>query len=113
MDMDGKVLFKILRKKLSLFGRWRGQRCDGDSTTWFEVRRHCRMLLKNSRGTVFEVRVGRVNNIQTHCLKMEDKSAFKVVDMGDGLLAQVGFFFSSFSSFLYWRDLSWLILRPS
>ncbi|KAK1291137.1 hypothetical protein QJS10_CPB17g01334 [Acorus calamus] len=88
MDMDGKVLFKILRKKLSLFGRWRGQRCDGDSTTWFEVRRHCRMLLKNSSGTVFEVRVGRVNNIQTHCLRIEGKSAFKVVDMEDGLLAQ-------------------------
>ncbi|KAJ9706547.1 hypothetical protein PVL29_001830 [Vitis rotundifolia] len=74
MDLQGKVLFTILQRKLHVFGRWEGYKCNGSKENnqkpWFQVRKNCRILGGGSS-----------------CLT--GKSAFKIVDSQGGLVAEV------------------------
>ncbi|PON62834.1 LURP1-related protein domain containing protein [Parasponia andersonii] len=49
MDLKGKVIYTIRKKKLQAFGGWDGYRLSGsdmkDSKPWFRVTRHCKMLM--------------------------------------------------------------------
>ncbi|OVA05247.1 Initiation factor 2B-related [Macleaya cordata] len=55
MDIEGKVLVTIVRKKLRLFGRWEGYKSTTNSNLekelikpWFQVRKSCRFLKGNN-----------------------------------------------------------------
>ncbi|RVW16360.1 Protein LURP-one-related 4 [Vitis vinifera] len=92
MDLQGKVLFTILQRKLRVFGRWEGYKSNGskgnNQKPWFQVRKNCRIL---GGGSSCQVTV-RPNEAQSYCYRIQGltgKSAFKIVDSQGGLVAEV------------------------
>ncbi|MCL7027862.1 hypothetical protein MKW94_015679 [Papaver nudicaule] len=87
MDLKGKVLFTILRKKLRLFGRWEGYKSTNGSKgkPWFQVRKN----LNSNTGVDVTVMKGS-DETGTHCYRMErlkgsgSKLACKIMDVQTG-----------------------------
>ncbi|PON86431.1 LURP1-related protein domain containing protein [Trema orientale] len=93
MDLRGKVLFTILRKKMWVFSHWEGYKSNGldsnnDDKPLFQVRKNCRVHL----GKDFSCKVTlRYNNNQASYYRLEGsagKSALRIVDGQGGLLAE-------------------------
>ncbi|PSS04161.1 Protein LURP-one-related like [Actinidia chinensis var. chinensis] len=89
MDLQGKVLFSIQRKKLSIFGHWDICRWSGSQMKqWFQARRNCNIL---GRGTDCQVTLGR-DKTKLHGYRMlglAKKLGFKITDWCDELVAEV------------------------
>ncbi|XP_034707362.1 protein LURP-one-related 4-like [Vitis riparia] len=92
MDLQGKVLFTILQRKLHVFGRWEGYKCNGSKADsqkpCFQVRKHCRIL---GGGSSCEVTV-RPNEAQSCYYRIQGlagKSTFKIVNSEGGVMAEV------------------------
>ncbi|KAF8401164.1 hypothetical protein HHK36_014468 [Tetracentron sinense] len=92
MDLRGKVLITILRKKFRLFGRWEGYISTGSKLDkgkqWFQVRKPFRILKRDSP---CEVTVG-LDKDQPNDYRIEksaSKSTCKIVDKSGGLVAEV------------------------
>nr|POE67980.1 protein lurp-one-related 11 [Quercus suber] len=92
MDIKGKVLFTVLRKRFKLFRFWEGYRSSDTETVikkpCFQVRKSMRI----SRGdSPCEVIVGLDEN-QSHHYKIQtwnSKSVCKIVDQSGGLVAEL------------------------
>ncbi|KAL7165336.1 hypothetical protein ACSBR2_041099 [Camellia fascicularis] len=87
MDLRGKVLFSIRKKKLGLLGHWDGYKWSGSEgkkeRPWFQVRRNSNNILR--RDMDCHVSLG-CDKAQANCYKMvglAGKYAFKITD-GDG-----------------------------
>ncbi|KAI3920652.1 hypothetical protein MKW92_021013 [Papaver armeniacum] len=88
MDLKGKVLFTILKKRLRLFGRWEGYKSSNGSKgkPWFQVRKNL-----NSNMEV-DVTVVKKEPYETgaNCYRMErlkgssSKLACKIIDVQTG-----------------------------
>ncbi|KAF8379480.1 hypothetical protein HHK36_028915 [Tetracentron sinense] len=92
MDLRGKVLFTIRRKKLHVFGRWEGYKSNDSRVKkekpWFQVRKHCKILKGDSP---CEVTVG-CDKAQASCYtieRLDGKSSCKIVDDAGRLVAEV------------------------
>ncbi|KAA8522387.1 hypothetical protein F0562_013252 [Nyssa sinensis] len=92
MDLRGKVLCTILRKKLWAFGNWDGYKSNGpqvkNEKPWFKVRKNGKFLKRDS---ACQVTVG-CNEAQTSCYRIEGivhKSEFKIIDSERGVVAEV------------------------
>ncbi|XP_077240892.1 protein LURP-one-related 11-like [Tasmannia lanceolata] len=92
MDLRGRVLFTIIRKKLGVFGHWEGYKSNGSKQEqekpWFRVRKPCRILKGNSP---CKVTVAWDKN-HTDYYRIEGfagKSACKIVDHAGRLVAEV------------------------
>ncbi|KAM7525746.1 hypothetical protein LguiA_015648 [Lonicera macranthoides] len=99
MDLRGRVLFSIQRKRLQLLRGWDGYKWSGSSEVkkdkpWFRVREDVK---NNLRGNMsFNVLLGctdhKSNNgkgRQYRIIKLAGKSSFRVIDSDDGLVAEV------------------------
>uniref|UniRef100_A0A1D1Z190 Protein LURP-one-related 11 n=1 Tax=Anthurium amnicola TaxID=1678845 RepID=A0A1D1Z190_9ARAE len=90
MDLPGKVLFKILRrKKLHVLGRWEGYRCSGSEEQLnpsFRVKKPVRIF---SRDAPCEVTVFDADSC---CYRIDGvvcKSAYKITDVRGELVAEM------------------------
>ncbi|KAK9276046.1 hypothetical protein L1049_007022 [Liquidambar formosana] len=93
MDLRGRVLFTIRRRKLRVFGRWNGYKCNGsmvkNEIPCFQVRKNYRLLRGDSS---CQVTVRPVEGCQATCYRFEGlagKAAFKIIDSEGGLVAEV------------------------
>ncbi|ERM96051.1 hypothetical protein AMTR_s00129p00095850 [Amborella trichopoda] len=91
MDLSGKLVFAILRKKLRVFGRWEGFKCKGSMVEhgkpWFQVRKPYRIL---KRDLNCEVTVG-CSEIQPIHYRLEGspgKASCKIVDRSGAVVAE-------------------------
>ncbi|KAL5551730.1 hypothetical protein UlMin_001906 [Ulmus minor] len=93
MDLQGKVLFTILRKKMWAFRRWEGYRSNsldsnGDNKPLFQVRKSCSFLRKDLCCKVLFI---QSENVQESWYKLEGsagKSALKIKDNHGRLVAE-------------------------
>ncbi|KAI3871176.1 hypothetical protein MKW98_015076 [Papaver atlanticum] len=85
MDLKGKVLFTILRKKLRLFGRWEGYKSGNSSKgnkPWFQVKKNLNMEVDV---TVKESDETGANSYRMERLKgSSSKLACKIMDVQTG-----------------------------
>ncbi|KAJ0980659.1 hypothetical protein J5N97_008914 [Dioscorea zingiberensis] len=98
MDTAGNTLFKILKKKLGVFGQWRGYRSgDGlkeeeeEKKPWFTARKAFRVLKRSggSWGITAMVGSGRDDHA---CFKIDasnDNKGYKIRNFAGELLAEV------------------------
>ncbi|XP_022732856.1 protein LURP-one-related 4-like [Durio zibethinus] len=88
MDLRGKVLFTILKKKLQIFGCWNGYRgnlaCTRKENPCFQVQRCCSFL---RRDLACQVTVG-FNKYWIVCLGRK-KQGFKMVNIAGDIVAEV------------------------
>ncbi|OAY72110.1 Protein LURP-one-related 11 [Ananas comosus] len=89
MDISGKVLFKILKKKL-FFGRWEGYKWNGlhqEANPWFKVKKPCRIFKGSSEQPYCEI---WSKSGQLLCYKIDGfsrkSSPYKIVDNSSGLV---------------------------
>ncbi|WOL16010.1 protein LURP-one-related 11-like [Canna indica] len=88
MDVNGKVVLKILKKKFRLFGRWEGYRCSDQIRPWFKVKRPCGFLDAEHPTCEVWTESGHLRFYQIDGLG--SKSSFKIVDMSQrNVLAEV------------------------
>ncbi|ONK62950.1 uncharacterized protein A4U43_C07F9800 [Asparagus officinalis] len=92
MNLDGKILFKIVKKKHRICGRWEGYKCnDGlqgeNSRPWFKVKKPC-YILRGFQPLYCEVSVDADHSI---CCKINktSNSSYKIVGISGELLAEV------------------------
>ncbi|KDP25460.1 hypothetical protein JCGZ_20616 [Jatropha curcas] len=90
MDLRGRVLVTIRRKRLLVFGRWYGYRWNPSNINkekpWFQVKKYCRVCIGNS--VYFKVTVG----FQKYwVVKLGHKAAeaFRIVDIDGDVVAEV------------------------
>ncbi|RZC85904.1 hypothetical protein C5167_026574 [Papaver somniferum] len=85
MDLKGKVLFTILKKKLRLFGRWEGYKYGNSSKgnkPWFQVKKNLNMEV--------DATVKESDETGANCYRMErlkgssSKLACKIMDVRTG-----------------------------
>ncbi|XP_008801112.2 protein LURP-one-related 11-like [Phoenix dactylifera] len=88
MDLSGKVLFKILRKKFRVCGRWEGYKCyssqNEESKPWFKVRKPWSILRDEQPSCEVWSDEGALM-----CYKIDglaSKSSYKIVDISSGLI---------------------------
>ncbi|XP_058079487.1 protein LURP-one-related 11-like [Magnolia sinica] len=90
MDLRGKVLLTIRRKKHRIFGCWEGYKCNGsnEEKPWFKVRKPWRILKGDSP---CEVSLGwdKDQPISYRIEGLDGRSACKIVDQNGGLVAEV------------------------
>ncbi|XVF51515.1 hypothetical protein PTKIN_Ptkin04bG0191000 [Pterospermum kingtungense] len=88
MDLQGQVLFTILKKKLQIFGCWNGYRGDFTSTKkekpWFQVKRSCSIV---KRDFSCQVTVG-FNKYWIVSLGRK-KQGFQIVNLAGDIVAEV------------------------
>ncbi|XP_075639722.1 protein LURP-one-related 4 [Castanea sativa] len=86
MDLRGKILFTIRRKKLQAFGCWNGYRWSGSSInkekSWFQVKKYCRMLM---RDVACRITVGYD---KYWIVRFANKAAFRIVDVNGDVVAE-------------------------
>ncbi|KAL5995794.1 hypothetical protein ACLOJK_025864 [Asimina triloba] len=92
MDLRGRVLFTICRKKLRVFGRWEGYKCNDsmveEKKPWFQVKKPCRIL---RRDMPCDVTVSQQQGPSSH-YKIVGKAgdlACQIVDQAGRLVAQM------------------------
>ncbi|KAA8522388.1 hypothetical protein F0562_013251 [Nyssa sinensis] len=92
MDLRGKVLFSIQPKKLQVFGCWDGYKWSDSAVNkespWFQVRKDLNILRKDMSCSV-TLGCGKS---KASCYKMvglAGKSAFKIIDTDDRIIAEV------------------------
>ncbi|KAK9277112.1 hypothetical protein L1049_006651 [Liquidambar formosana] len=93
MNLSGKVLCTILRKKWASRS-WDGHKCNGppkvkNEKPWFQVRKNCKTLKGGDSAYLAMVGCDRA---QSSCYRIEgspSKSAFKIMDSEQGLVAEV------------------------
>ncbi|EXB37382.1 Protein LURP-one-related 11 [Morus notabilis] len=96
MDLKGKVLFTILRKKIGVFRRWEGYKSNGlDSNNdkpFFQVRKSCSVNLGKDFSCKVTLRSNDMNNFEAlSCYKLEGspgKSALRIIDNQGRLVAE-------------------------
>ncbi|PSS04160.1 Protein LURP-one-related like [Actinidia chinensis var. chinensis] len=89
MDLQGKVLFSIRRKKLSIFGHWDIYRWSGSQMKkWFQARKNCNIL---GGDMACQVILGRdkAKSIGYRILGLTGKLEFKITDNRGELVAEV------------------------
>ncbi|XP_052210239.1 protein LURP-one-related 3-like [Diospyros lotus] len=92
MDLRGKVLFSVRRKKLGPFRRWSGYRWSGsrvmEERPLFDVRRYCNIL---KRDVVCHVSLGtgKARACGYTIQGLAGKLEFKLTDSHGGLVAEV------------------------
>ncbi|XVE57856.1 hypothetical protein DITRI_Ditri04bG0124000 [Diplodiscus trichospermus] len=88
MDLRGKVLFTILKKKLQIFGRWNGYRGDFTGTKkqkpWFQVKKCCRFLQRDIACQV-TVALNKFLIVSSG----PKKPGFKIVNLDGDIVAEV------------------------
>ncbi|KAL8268122.1 hypothetical protein R6Q59_001920 [Mikania micrantha] len=86
MDIRGKVLFSLLKKKLRLFGSWDGYKwdaCSSEKQLWFHVREHRSISVSlcdhKARGCTYKI------------VRMDSKLGFNIVDedQEDAVVAEI------------------------
>ncbi|KAJ3683727.1 hypothetical protein LUZ60_013954 [Juncus effusus] len=86
MDLRGKVLIKILKKKL-FFGRWEGYKSNEsnilESNTWFKVKRAHKIFQTETSSCEFQNDTGHQMNYQIDGFR---KMPCKIVDNSNGLV---------------------------
>ncbi|KAA8520808.1 hypothetical protein F0562_011481 [Nyssa sinensis] len=92
MDLTGKVLCTLLRKKLGAFWHWEGYKYNDpkvkNEKPWFQVRKNCKFLKRNSE---CQVTMG-CYEARTSCYRIEGnalKLALKIVNSEGGVVAEV------------------------
>ncbi|KAM7494225.1 hypothetical protein LguiB_028834 [Lonicera macranthoides] len=120
MDLRGKVLFSIHRKKLQVFGGWDGYKWKGSGSEvkkevpWFEARRKCCMNILKRNIVSCDVSLGCDHRAKTRCyeiLGLGGKSSFKIVDRQGALVAEVKQKEAS-SGILLGNDVLKLVVEP-
>ncbi|KAF8032998.1 hypothetical protein BT93_D1786 [Corymbia citriodora subsp. variegata] len=90
MDLSGKVLFTIIQRKLRVFGRWEGYRCDeqdaNNGKLWFRVKKGC-PIFKRRLSCQVSVHCDKGHNI-LNMESMAGKSEFRIVNRTGGLIAE-------------------------
>ncbi|CAK7335513.1 unnamed protein product [Dovyalis caffra] len=87
MDLRGRVLVTIRRKRLQIFGCWYGHRWNSDANKekpWFQVKKYCRFICTGS----FACQV-TVGFDKYWVVKMASKTAFRIVDIDGDAIAEV------------------------
>ncbi|GAA0163144.1 hypothetical protein LIER_19087 [Lithospermum erythrorhizon] len=95
MDSNGKVIFSIQKEKIPFIGNWNIHKWRDNNSCkegpWFRVKKNYKASQKN--GTTYQVSIGWDNSRRSYCYKiieiMSDKSAYKIVDSQDQLVAEV------------------------
>ncbi|OWM72021.1 hypothetical protein CDL15_Pgr017904 [Punica granatum] len=95
MDLQGRVLFTIIKRKLRFFGRWEGYKSEKYSAsgshnkrTWFRVRKDCSILKKSWHCDVTTF----CGKTQRSCYSIEgftDKLEFNIKNSIGSVLAEV------------------------
>ncbi|KAK3434385.1 protein LURP-one-related 11 [Eucalyptus grandis] len=90
MDLRGKVLFTIIQKKLRVFGRWEGYKCDeqdvNNGKLWFRVKKGC-SIFKSRLSCQVSVHCGEAQTF-FDIESVAGKSEFRIVDRTGGLIAE-------------------------
>ncbi|XP_057510327.1 protein LURP-one-related 4-like [Actinidia eriantha] len=89
MDLQGKVLFSIRRKKLSVFGNWDIYRWNGSQMNqWFQARKNCNIL---GGDMACHVTLGceKAKSSGYKILGLTEKLGFKIMDHRGELVAEV------------------------
>ncbi|KAG1338694.1 protein LURP-one-related 11-like [Cocos nucifera] len=88
MDLGGKVLFEILRKKFRVCGRWEGYKCCSsqheENKPWFKVKKPWSILRDEQPSCEVWSAGGALM-----CYKIDglaSKSSYKIVDISSGLV---------------------------
>ncbi|KAH7666761.1 LURP-one-related protein [Dioscorea alata] len=88
MDQSGRVLLKLLRKKLRVFGRWEGYKCNGSNEEmkpWFRVKKR---FLKGKE-SYCEVWDDNGHLIYYKVVGLPEKSSYKITDLASNIVAEV------------------------
>ncbi|GAV57929.1 Tub_2 domain-containing protein [Cephalotus follicularis] len=107
MDLRGRVLVTIRRKKLGLFGRWD---CyiwgyTNKVKPWFSVKKCCRILMGDVVCQAFD-------GCNKYCLEeLAGKAAFKIADTNKNIVAEVKQKQSS-SGYSLGEDVLTLVVEP-
>ncbi|KAH8521936.1 hypothetical protein POPTR_001G106400v4 [Populus trichocarpa] len=87
MDLRGRVLVTILRKRLHCFGCWYGYRWNSYANKekpWFQVKKYCRFICMGSFAC--QVTVG----FEKYWVeKLASKTAFRIVGIDGNVIAEV------------------------
>ncbi|GAA0155747.1 hypothetical protein LIER_13406 [Lithospermum erythrorhizon] len=94
MDSNGQVLFSIEKEKIPFIGNWNIYKWSDTNSRregpWFRVKKNLKASQKN--GTTCQVSLGW-DNTRASCYKiintMSNKSAYKIVDSQDQLIAEI------------------------
>ncbi|XP_010932005.1 protein LURP-one-related 11-like [Elaeis guineensis] len=93
MDQGGKALYKILRKKLRVFGRWEAYRYDDsngeEKMPRFRVKKACGILKGSGSFGIEVMGCGRENKASYKIEILKHQSVYRIMDMAGGLVAQV------------------------
>ncbi|XP_024031773.1 protein LURP-one-related 4 [Morus notabilis] len=84
MDLQGKVLYTIRKKKLQAFGgSWDGYKRGGSNMNkekpWFQVKRHCKMLIMGDMACQITVGCDKYRIV-----RLAGKGGFRIVNNLDG-----------------------------
>ncbi|XP_059661758.1 protein LURP-one-related 4-like [Cornus florida] len=114
MDLKGRVLCTILRKKLLAFGYWDGYKSNGhevkNEKPWFRVRKNYKFL---NRESACQVTMG-CDEAQASCFRIQGnarKSEFKIIDNEGRVVAEVKQKQSS-SGIVLGEDVLSLVVEP-
>ncbi|KAG1365231.1 protein LURP-one-related 11-like [Cocos nucifera] len=93
MDQGGKTLYKILRKKLLVFGRWEAYRYNGsngeEKRPRFRVKKAYGILKGSGSFGIKVMGCGRENKASCKIETSKHQSVYRIMDMAGGLVAQV------------------------
>ncbi|XP_062147324.1 protein LURP-one-related 4-like [Alnus glutinosa] len=110
MDLRGKVLFTIRRKKLLAFGSWDGYRCSdsyiNEEKPWFQVKKCYRMLMGDDLGCRVTVGCDKFRIV-----RLAGKTAFRIVNVDGDIVAEAKRKQSS-SGVLLGDDVLALVVEP-
>ncbi|KAG7953138.1 hypothetical protein I3843_12G094100 [Carya illinoinensis] len=93
MDLRGRVLFTICRKKLQVFGGWNGYRWSSSSAInkleekpWFQVKKYCRLMQIMAGDVACRITAGYDKYMIVRLAA--GKSAFRIVGVDGEVVAE-------------------------
>ncbi|XP_059643251.1 protein LURP-one-related 4-like [Cornus florida] len=115
MDLRGKVLYSIQRKKLQVFGCWDGYKWIGSKANkerpWFQVRRNRRIFRGDTTCCVTLGSTDEAKSSSFTIVALPGRSAFKITDYDGRLVAEVKQKQSS-SGVMFGEDVLTLVVEP-
>nr|XP_010932004.1 protein LURP-one-related 11 isoform X1 [Elaeis guineensis] len=93
MDQGGKTLYKILRKKLRVFGRWAAYRYNDsngeEKRPRFRVKKACGIVKGSGSFGIKVMGCGGENKASYKIEILKHQSVYRIMDVAGGLVAQL------------------------